>query len=225
MRLSPTLNPYSSLCSTATLVVIFISLHLPFISGRCVMEIFTFLRIGAQKRIIVLPLVPDANPTDEQVAVATDEVRQLFGAFDASTAQCYASDRDPLLGAIETGFESVDQFSVICRTELLKALDKEAGSSEESRVLASRGDPDSKPSARLKLFSGSSSKSLRAQPADATVSLHAVDFLGCCDALIFGAHICVQGGVTPFSFSHLCGRLPPCWLAPPCPICDRGTQS
>ena len=66
----------------------------------CIIEAFTFLRVGADpSRIKVIPLGLMSSRASGDATSATDRVRDAFAAFDIRDAQCYAADRDRLLGA------------------------------------------------------------------------------------------------------------------------------
>ena len=66
----------------------------------CIIEAFTFLRVGADpSRIKVIPLGLTSSRASGDATSATDRVRDAFAAFDIRDAQCYAADRDRLLGA------------------------------------------------------------------------------------------------------------------------------
>ena len=75
----------------------------------CVMEIFTFLRMGGERERIELKLI--ANPGQDQAAAKRELAAQL-GTFNASKAQCYKQeDRQRLLAVIEAGFGDFDEFN------------------------------------------------------------------------------------------------------------------
>ena len=104
--------------------------HLPCPNGRarrCVIEAFTFLRVGADiERIKVLPLVVGSTsltpPDDEQLGAAMDAARTAFLTFDVRRAQCYAADQNHLLAAVESGFESLDEFNRVCSHAMVSSL-------------------------------------------------------------------------------------------------------
>ena len=75
----------------------------------CVMEIFTFLRMGGETERIELKLI--ANPGQDQAAAKRELATQL-GTFNASKAQCFKQeDRQRLLAVIEAGFGDFDEFN------------------------------------------------------------------------------------------------------------------
>ena len=75
----------------------------------CVMEIFTFLRMGGERERIELKLI--ANPGQDQAAAKRELATQL-GTFNASKAQCFKQeDRQRLLAVIEAGFGDFDEFN------------------------------------------------------------------------------------------------------------------
>ena len=75
----------------------------------CVMEIFTFLRMGGERERIELTLI--TNPGQNQAAAKRELATQL-GTFNASKAQCFKQeDRQRLLAVIEAGFGDFDEFN------------------------------------------------------------------------------------------------------------------
>jgi len=74
----------------------------------CVMELFTFVRMGGEfDRIAVVPLHSDAS----------DDLKDVLKGFDASTAQCYdPADRQHLLAIIESGFGNFTAFNAIVKS-------------------------------------------------------------------------------------------------------------
>jgi len=103
----------------------------------CLIEAFTFLRMGADpERIRILPLTAeDAN--EEEITAAEQDVRLWFEKFDIRKAQCYAADRDRLLGAIETGFDTLDEFNVACSGAMVTANTREILRRKSSVTVAS----------------------------------------------------------------------------------------
>jgi hypothetical protein len=92
----------------------------------CIIEAFTFLRVGADpSRIKVIPLGLMSSRASGDATSATDRVRDAFAAFDIRDAQCYAADRDRLLGAIESAFDNLDEFNKVCSTTLVAAADRD----------------------------------------------------------------------------------------------------
>ena len=99
--------------------------HVVFAAWQCVMEAFTFLHAGANlRRITILPLVEAHDDAHHTAAVRA--VRGSFSEFDVRSAQCYSSDRDPLLAAVECGFHSHDAFNAAFRKSLLAATEQYA---------------------------------------------------------------------------------------------------
>ena len=79
----------------------------------CVMEVFTFLRMGGAIGRIELKMIahPDAD-TEE----ARGRLAQQFERFDAAKAQCFKNeDRQRLLAVIEAAFGDFKQFNVLVR--------------------------------------------------------------------------------------------------------------
>ena len=75
----------------------------------CVMEIFTFMRMGGAMERIELRLI--ANPGQNQAAAKMELAAQL-ATFDAAKAECFKQeDRQRLLAVIEAGFGNFDDFN------------------------------------------------------------------------------------------------------------------
>ena len=75
----------------------------------CVMEIFTFLRMGGAKERIEIHLI--ANP-DQNQAAAKKELTAQLATFNAAEAQCFKQeDRQRLLAVIEAGFGNFSDFN------------------------------------------------------------------------------------------------------------------
>ena len=89
-------------------------------------EVFTFLQIGADiQSIAALPIMEpgaQAAQLDEQWL----ETRMRFAAFDVREARCFSADEDTLMGAIESGFDEYGQFNRICSHALLHVLARES---------------------------------------------------------------------------------------------------
>ena len=80
----------------------------------CVMEIFTFLRMGGARERIELRLI--AHPDHDQAAAKKELAAQL-ATFNAATAQCFKQeDRQRLLAVIEAGFGDFQDFNKDVRT-------------------------------------------------------------------------------------------------------------
>jgi hypothetical protein len=75
----------------------------------CVLELFTFLRMGGGvERVCIL-----CNESESQL-------EQRFETFDARFANCFRpEERERLLGVVEAGFGSVNDFNVCVRSMLL----------------------------------------------------------------------------------------------------------
>ena len=91
----------------------------------CVIEIFTFLRMGADLERVVLRPMLDAGEleSDSTQSIHLAELKTQFEAFRVQEADCYSSDRSILLGAIETGFHSIDEFNALCSRAMVTAVD------------------------------------------------------------------------------------------------------
>ena len=88
----------------------------------CVIELFTFLRMGGTpERVVLLPL-PEEPSAQSEVPPLTSEQRYQaalgrFAAFRAEDANCYNdNDKQHLLGVIEGGFGSFAAFNDCIRT-------------------------------------------------------------------------------------------------------------
>lgn len=81
----------------------------PSYTGRlwCIIEVFTFLKMGGSiDRITLIPIDVDEKK----------DVKTLFDDVDVSTSRCYKEDdRQRLLGIVQTGFGNFDQFNTIVR--------------------------------------------------------------------------------------------------------------
>ena len=94
--------------------------------SRISLQVFTFLAIGSDhRRLRVVPLTPVADPTEPDLALAHMLTKRSCKRLDVKTADCYAADKDRLLGAIESGFASIDQFNTVCQTALTSALERQ----------------------------------------------------------------------------------------------------
>ena len=91
-------------------------LHGPRLTQRlwCIIEMYTFLKMGAKlDRLCILPLS----------TLQEDEHRPRVDSFDAREAQCSSeSDRQLILGIIESGWGSVDKFNIVTRSLLTGAF-------------------------------------------------------------------------------------------------------
>jgi len=79
----------------------------------CVVEVFTFLKMGGHlRRIVLLPFAPKRSRTTDSAPISAADLYAGFASFDASTAKCSnEADRQRMLDAIEAGFGSIDCFS------------------------------------------------------------------------------------------------------------------
>lgn len=81
----------------------------PRIARQCVIEIFTFLRMGGAPENIHLKLIADPNLNE---AEAFKAVSKDLATFDAAKAQCFLeSDKHRLLAVIEAGFGDCRDFN------------------------------------------------------------------------------------------------------------------
>jgi len=107
----------------------------------CLIETFTFLCMGGDpSRLCVL--LPDSRegggahsrspspshrlsePSGEgskSRGRRRERLAKRFVDLDVGAANCYEADRDRLLGAIESGFDSLDEFNAACSSALLAA--------------------------------------------------------------------------------------------------------
>ena len=79
----------------------------------CVMEIFTFMRMGGAMDRIDVELIthPDQDRVTRAFAAKRELMEQL-ATFDAAKAQCFKqADRQRLLAVIEAGFGNFDEFN------------------------------------------------------------------------------------------------------------------
>ena len=104
----------------------------------CVMEIFTFLRMGRAKERIELRLI--SNPGQNQAAAKRELAAQL-ATFNAAKAECFKQeDRQKLLAVIEAGFGDFQDFNQDVRTVFLRGLHRlssSRGRSSLTRLFAS----------------------------------------------------------------------------------------
>ena len=92
---------------------------------RCVVELFTFLRMGGSRDDVAVRLL-DTN----------DAQMRLLAKFDAGKAKCFLpQDRERLLAVIEAGFGSFVPFNRIVRGIFADKLARQgAGDAERVRV-------------------------------------------------------------------------------------------
>ena len=98
----------------------------------CVMEVFTFLRMGGtQEKLQVCPvhetraanagLWGSSSSDDELLSVALDQ----FRSFDVAQCQCFDEGQlQHLLGVIELGFSSFDMFNSLVRNAFANKLEE-----------------------------------------------------------------------------------------------------
>ena len=80
---------------------------------QCVMECFTFLRMGGALERIEVSMIahPDENPAE-----ARQELKAQFASFDAAKAECFLpKDRHRLLAIVEAGFGDFEEFNKLMR--------------------------------------------------------------------------------------------------------------
>ena len=69
----------------------------------CVMEIFTFMRMGGTQERIEVNMITHKDHTDP--AAAKKVLKRQFATFDAAKAECFLpKDKDRLLAVVEAGF-------------------------------------------------------------------------------------------------------------------------
>ena len=92
---------------------------------RCVVELFTFLRMGGSRDDVAVRLL-DTNEAQ----------MRLLAKFDAGKAKCFLpQDRERLLAVIEAGFGSFVPFNRIVRGIFADKLARQgAGDAERVRV-------------------------------------------------------------------------------------------
>ena len=95
----------------------------------CIIELFTFLRVGGNANAIVfLPLYRKNSATNSSSECqaanlqADSDMCNSMKEFDVRKAYCYDADRDLLLGAIESGYSTLDRFNGEMRKALAVAL-------------------------------------------------------------------------------------------------------
>lgn len=80
---------------------------------KCLLEIFTFLRMGGSVERIEVLFIADPRKDPAQ---AQAELTATFENFDAAKAECFLpKDRERLLAVIEAGFGDVREFNKIVR--------------------------------------------------------------------------------------------------------------
>jgi hypothetical protein len=64
-------------------------------------------------------------------ALHMQQLRENFSHFRVQAADCYSADKPLLLGAIETGFASLDDFNQLCSAAMVSAVDASMTKSPE----------------------------------------------------------------------------------------------
>ena len=117
----------------------------------CVMELYTFLRMGGTlSRIQVLPTddIQHGDGAEEARAWAA----RYFGAFDVRHAKCARSeDEQHLLGIIEAGFGSFDSFNEVVRA-VFASPQQEEPKKEKKNTKGAEGERPTTTSAGTSLF-------------------------------------------------------------------------
>ena len=81
----------------------------------CVMEIFTFIRMGGSRKQIEVKMLMHKDHMDP--AAAKKELKKQFAKFDAAKAECYLpEDKHRLLAIVEAGFGDFKVFNQLVRS-------------------------------------------------------------------------------------------------------------
>ena len=76
----------------------------------CVMEIFTFMRMGGTRERIEVKMITHKDHTHP--AAAKRELKRQFATFDAAKAECFLpKDKHRLLAVVEAGFGDFKVFN------------------------------------------------------------------------------------------------------------------
>ena len=76
----------------------------------CVMEIFTFMRMGGTRERIEVKTITHKDHTNP--AAAKKELKKQFATFDAAKAECFLpKDKHRLLAVVEAGFGDFKVFN------------------------------------------------------------------------------------------------------------------
>ena len=76
----------------------------------CVMEIFTFMRMGGTRERIEVKMIMHKDHTNP--AAARKELKKQFATFDAAKAECFLpKDKHRLLAVVEAGFGDFKEFN------------------------------------------------------------------------------------------------------------------
>ena len=111
----------------------------------CVLEVFTYLRLGHRTRTVLLPLEQHVagmanghageNGHDDKGPSAVEMVFERFRTFDVKKAQCFREEeRQHLLSVIENGFGELDIFSSIVRQLFSQALESGEAMDDSTRT-------------------------------------------------------------------------------------------
>jgi hypothetical protein len=97
--------------------------------------------VGAElSRVHVRPMLSadalESNDDSEQI----EHIREGFRTFRVQAADCYCADKPLLLGAIETGFASLEEFNQLCSKAMVRAVDTSMGRRPSSLGLADPAD-------------------------------------------------------------------------------------
>jgi len=99
---------------------------------RCVMEIFTFIQMGAKPEDIELDAIGGDGTTVESII-------DNFKNFKGEEAQCFMpADRERLLAVIESAFGDFRFFNQIVRREFAAANERLEQKSEKNLLSAER---------------------------------------------------------------------------------------
>ena len=92
----------------------------------CVLEVFTFLRMGASiNDITVIPLLHEneGDSTEDGLLGSNDHALRQFATFDVKHAECRSpSDTARLLAVIETGFGDHATFNALVRSTFVRQM-------------------------------------------------------------------------------------------------------
>ena len=91
----------------------------------CVMEIFTFMRMGGTRERIEVKMITHKDHTHP--AAAKKELKKQFATFDAAKAECFLpKDKHRLLAVVEAGFGDFKEFNQHVRSIFDDRLQKTA---------------------------------------------------------------------------------------------------
>ena len=101
----------------------------------CVMEIFTFMRMGGTRERIEVKMIMHKDHTNP--AAAKKELKKQFATFDAAKAECFLpKDKHRLLAVVEAGFGDFEEFNVKVRTAFAERLEAPASRTRRKRSRA-----------------------------------------------------------------------------------------